>query len=94
MSEELPDVPLYYNLHELCKAVHCSSPRAEVLRSALVNAGYRCAGWGCREQRAWAGVVVSTVCVRQLVGMAVGDGWGFRGCTLLFLAVPEQQEHE
>ncbi len=45
-SEELPDVPLYYNLHDLCKTVHCTSPRAELLRSALVNAGYRCA-WGC-----------------------------------------------
>ncbi len=41
VSEELPDAPLYYNLHDLCKTVHCTAPRAELLRSAIVNAGYR-----------------------------------------------------
>lgn len=44
VAEELPDVPLYFNLHEISKTLKCSSPRAEVLRSALVNAGYRVSG--------------------------------------------------
>ena len=39
VSEELHDVPLYYNLHDLCKTVHCSPPAADVFRSGLVNAG-------------------------------------------------------
>ncbi|KAF8071357.1 tRNA (guanine(26)-N(2))-dimethyltransferase 1 [Scenedesmus sp. PABB004] len=42
--EELPDVPLYYNIHDLCKTVRCSPPPAETLRSALLNAGYRVSG--------------------------------------------------
>ncbi|KAK9806734.1 hypothetical protein WJX72_000916 [[Myrmecia] bisecta] len=41
VSEELADVPLYFNVHDICKTIHCTPPRAEVLRSALVNAGYR-----------------------------------------------------
>ena len=41
MSEELPDVPLYYTLPSLCETVHCSSPKMDDVRSALVNAGYR-----------------------------------------------------
>lgn len=40
-SEELLDVPLYVNLHDVCKTLRCTPPRAEVLRSAIVNAGYR-----------------------------------------------------
>ena len=39
VNEELHDVPLYYNLHDLCKTVHCSPPAADVFRSAIVNAG-------------------------------------------------------
>ena len=39
ISEELQDVPLYFSLHEVCKTVHCSPPRAEVFKSALLNAG-------------------------------------------------------
>lgn len=41
VSEELPDVPLYYTLPSLCETVHCSSPKMDDFRSALVNAGYR-----------------------------------------------------
>ena len=41
VSEELPDVPLYYTLPSLCETVHCSSPKMDDVRSALVNAGYR-----------------------------------------------------
>ncbi|KAL6773730.1 hypothetical protein ACKKBG_A22240 [Auxenochlorella protothecoides x Auxenochlorella symbiontica] len=40
-SEELLDAPLYVNLHDVCKTLKCSAPRAEALRSAIVNAGYR-----------------------------------------------------
>lgn len=39
VSEELPDVPLYFSLHDVCKTVKCTPPKAEVLRSALINAG-------------------------------------------------------
>ena len=41
VSEELPDVPLHYTLPSLCETVHCSSPKLDDFRSALVNAGYR-----------------------------------------------------
>ncbi|GAX81061.1 hypothetical protein CEUSTIGMA_g8496.t1 [Chlamydomonas eustigma] len=40
-AEELPDVPLYYELHEMCKTLKCQPPKMEVLRSAIINAGYR-----------------------------------------------------
>ena len=39
VSEELVDVPLYFSLHDVCKTVKCTPPKAEVLRSALINAG-------------------------------------------------------
>ncbi|WIA32628.1 hypothetical protein OEZ86_003431 [Tetradesmus obliquus] len=42
--EELPDVPLYYNVHDMCRTVRCTPPRAEQLRSALINAGFRVSG--------------------------------------------------
>lgn len=38
-SEELPDVPLYYNLHTICKTLHVTPPANNIVRSALVNAG-------------------------------------------------------
>lgn len=38
-AEELPDVPLYYSLHDLCRTVRCTAPKAQVFRSALINAG-------------------------------------------------------
>ena len=45
-GEELPDCPLYLNLHDVCKTLRATVPRSDVFRSALVNAGYRWAGWG------------------------------------------------
>ena len=39
VSEELVDVPLYFSLHDVCKTVKCTLPKADVLRSALINAG-------------------------------------------------------
>ncbi|PRW58454.1 tRNA (guanine(26)-N(2))-dimethyltransferase 2 [Chlorella sorokiniana] len=44
VSEELNDVPLYFNLHDMCKTLRTSAPRSEVFRSALINAGYRVSG--------------------------------------------------
>ena len=37
--EELPDVPLYYNVHDLCKILKAVAPSQDAFRSALVNAG-------------------------------------------------------
>ena len=41
VSEELPDVPLYYSVDTLARTVKCSTPPTVLLRSALLNAGYR-----------------------------------------------------
>ena len=40
-ADELPDAPLYYNLHDLCKTLKCTPPKTELFRSAIINAGYR-----------------------------------------------------
>lgn len=45
--EELPDVPLYFSLHDVCRTLHCTAPKAEVFRSALINAGYRASTAHC-----------------------------------------------
>jgi tRNA(guanine-26,N2-N2) methyltransferase len=42
--EELPDAPLYYDLHSLAKTLRCTAPPLAVLRSALLNAGHRVSG--------------------------------------------------
>jgi len=42
VSEELPDVPLYYTLPDLCAALHCSSPKMAEVKAALMHAGFRC----------------------------------------------------
>lgn len=41
VAEELPDCPLYFDMHDLCGLLHVSPPKSELLRSAIVNAGYR-----------------------------------------------------
>ncbi|XP_043812998.1 probable tRNA (guanine(26)-N(2))-dimethyltransferase 2 isoform X2 [Manihot esculenta] len=41
VSEELPDVPLFLSLHNLCATLKCTSPQAVIFRSAVINAGYR-----------------------------------------------------
>ena len=46
-SEELPDTPLYFNLHDVCKTLRTTPMRAETLRSALINGGYRVSGTHC-----------------------------------------------
>ncbi|OIV90195.1 hypothetical protein TanjilG_01391 [Lupinus angustifolius] len=44
ISEELPDVPLFLSLHNLCATLKCTSPSAIMFRSAVINAGYRISG--------------------------------------------------
>ncbi|KAL3844577.1 hypothetical protein ACJIZ3_001980 [Penstemon smallii] len=44
ISEELPDVPLFMSLHNLCATLKCTSPSAVIFRSAVINAGYRISG--------------------------------------------------
>ncbi|OVA10995.1 tRNA (guanine(26)-N(2))-dimethyltransferase [Macleaya cordata] len=44
VSEELPDVPLFVSLHNLCATLKCTSPSAVMFRSAVINAGYRISG--------------------------------------------------
>lgn len=39
--EELPDVPLYYVLDAVCSVLHCQPPNMMLMRSALLNAGYK-----------------------------------------------------
>lgn len=41
VSEELPDVPLYYTLDQLSSTIRCSTPSLLQLRSALLHAGFR-----------------------------------------------------
>lgn len=41
ITEELPDVPLYYTLDQLSGTLHCNTPRLLQLRSALLHAGFR-----------------------------------------------------
>ena len=38
-SEELPDVPLYYNMHTVCRTLHVTPPANDIIRSAIINAG-------------------------------------------------------
>ncbi|XP_072395920.1 tRNA (guanine(26)-N(2))-dimethyltransferase isoform X1 [Diabrotica undecimpunctata] len=41
ISEELLDVPLYYTFEKLCSTIHVEQPPMMVIRSAILNAGYR-----------------------------------------------------
>lgn len=41
ISEELPDVVLFRTIDDLSRIVKCSSPSMEIIRSAILNAGYR-----------------------------------------------------
>jgi len=41
VEEELPDVPLYESMHGLASTLKCTPPPAVLMRSALINAGYR-----------------------------------------------------
>eukprot|EP00611_Tribonema_gayanum_P013748 TRINITY_DN2495_c0_g1_i1.p1 TRINITY_DN2495_c0_g1~~TRINITY_DN2495_c0_g1_i1.p1 ORF type:complete len:556 (-),score=237.59 TRINITY_DN2495_c0_g1_i1:337-2004(-) len=41
VSEELFDVPLHYNLADICSHLHCTAPPLPTFRAAVINAGYR-----------------------------------------------------
>nr|CAB3267254.1 tRNA (guanine(26)-N(2))-dimethyltransferase [Phallusia mammillata] len=41
ITEELPDVPFYYVNDELSKVLRVSAPSMKIVRSAILNAGYR-----------------------------------------------------
>ncbi|XP_074143195.1 tRNA (guanine(26)-N(2))-dimethyltransferase [Sminthopsis crassicaudata] len=41
VTEELPDVPLYYTLDQLSSTIRCNTPSLLQLRSALLHAGFR-----------------------------------------------------
>jgi tRNA (guanine26-N2/guanine27-N2)-dimethyltransferase len=43
-SEELNDVPLFYNLSDLCNVLRSTLPSMHTFKSALINAGYRVSG--------------------------------------------------
>jgi len=44
VSEELHDIPLFFNLHNIAGTVKCTSPSLVMFRSAVLNAGYRISG--------------------------------------------------
>ncbi len=44
VDEELNDVPLYESLHHMCSVLKCTPPPGALVRSALINAGYRVSG--------------------------------------------------
>ncbi|CAK9300101.1 unnamed protein product [Gordionus sp. m RMFG-2023] len=41
ISEELPDVPLYYKMDKMTSSLQMSVPKSTVIKSAILNAGYR-----------------------------------------------------
>ena len=44
VSEEI-ETPLYYQLGDLCRALHCTSPKLQDVMAALHNAGYQVSGY-------------------------------------------------
>lgn len=56
-AEELPDCPLYLDLHSVSATLKATPPRHDTFRSALVNAGERCShaqGFYTAQTCAWA----------------------------------------
>nr|XP_039255713.1 tRNA (guanine(26)-N(2))-dimethyltransferase-like [Styela clava] len=49
MLEELPDIPLHYVSDELSSVMKCSCPPEVMLRSAIMNAGYRVSSFHGRK---------------------------------------------
>jgi len=50
MLEELDDVPLFYEMDHQIQVCKVSSPKAELIRSAFLNAGYRISGSHCNPK--------------------------------------------
>lgn len=49
--EELNDQPLFYEFEQLMRIIKCSStPKNTLVRSALLNAGFKCSGSHCGPQ--------------------------------------------
>ena len=40
ISDVLPNAPLYYSMSSLSNVLHCQTPPLEMIKSALLNAGY------------------------------------------------------
>ncbi|KAJ3010740.1 UNVERIFIED_CONTAM: tRNA methyltransferase 1 [Siphonaria sp. JEL0065] len=47
ISEELPDVSLFYSLDSVCQALHCMVPPLKTFFSAVLNAGYKVSSSHC-----------------------------------------------
>ena len=41
IADEIHDAPLFHTLHGMSKTLTCTSPSMQVMRSAIINAGYR-----------------------------------------------------
>lgn len=41
IQQELHDVPLFYNLSKLCNTLRLKTPKLDIIRSAIVNHGYK-----------------------------------------------------
>jgi tRNA (guanine26-N2/guanine27-N2)-dimethyltransferase len=41
LSEEAHEIPLYYNLHSMCNALHLTVPKLKQFQGVLVNAGFK-----------------------------------------------------
>lgn len=50
LSQELPDVPLFWVVSSMCQAVHCRMISLKLARSAILNAGYRVSGSHCHRE--------------------------------------------
>ena len=44
VSEELPNVPLFYTLEHLSSVIHCTTPSMVQVRSALITLGHQVSG--------------------------------------------------
>ena len=67
-SEELPNVPLYYNLHTMCKTLHVTPPANNIVRSAIINAGaleLRLQG-SCEEHVLCCAVPGQRLCIERM----------------------------
>ncbi|KAJ3059431.1 tRNA methyltransferase 1 [Podochytrium sp. JEL0797] len=47
ISEEIPDVKLYYCVDSLCQVLHCNVPPIKTLFSAILNAGFKVSSSHC-----------------------------------------------
>ena len=67
VSEELPDVPLYFDLHSVCKLLHCTAPKADAIRSGKPS------HLGCRSVHGLC--PPATACLQSPAELAASRGW-------------------